>query len=99
MKLINILKRLWCERWVLRSLPSSIYFNFHYLPFKQAMRLPIWLYKPHFLALKGKIIILGGGENGYDTFGTLQRLIIPQFRNYHRESRRYYCICRKMLHW
>ena len=35
----------------------SIYFNFHYLPIKQAIRLPIILYKPELLSLKGKIII------------------------------------------
>ncbi len=35
----------------------SLYFNFHYLPFKQAVRLPILLYKPHFNCLQGKIRI------------------------------------------
>lgn len=35
----------------------SIYFNFRYLPFKQAVMLPILLYKPHFIKLKGKIVI------------------------------------------
>ena len=35
----------------------TIYFNFHYLPFRQAIKLPILLYKPHFISLKGKIII------------------------------------------
>lgn len=34
-----------------------IYFNFHYLPFKQAVRLPILLYKPHLLKCKGKVTI------------------------------------------
>jgi acetyltransferase-like isoleucine patch superfamily enzyme len=34
-----------------------IYFNFHYLPLKQAIRLPILLYKPHLLSCKGKVII------------------------------------------
>ena len=42
---------------VLRSLPHSIYFNFHYLPFRQAVRLPILLYKPRFLKLKGSVRI------------------------------------------
>jgi len=36
---------------------KSIYFNFHYLPFKQAIRLPILLRKPKFIKLKGKVII------------------------------------------
>lgn len=34
-----------------------IYFNFHYLPFKQAIKFPIILYKPKLLKMKGKIII------------------------------------------
>lgn len=34
-----------------------IYFNFHYLPIKQAWKLPIFLYKPKFIRLKGKVII------------------------------------------
>lgn len=51
------LAKIWKNRWMARSIFSSIYFNFHYLPFKQAIRLPIMLYKPHFKSLKGKIII------------------------------------------
>ncbi len=39
--------------WILQS----IYFNFHYLPFKQAIKLPIVLRKPRFIKLKGKVII------------------------------------------
>ncbi len=35
----------------------TIYFNFHYLPFTQAIKLPIFLYKPKFIRLKGKIKI------------------------------------------
>lgn len=42
---------------LLVSLPFSIFFNFYYLPFKQAIKLPIILYFPRFYALKGKIII------------------------------------------
>ena len=40
----------------------SIYFNFKYLPFKQAIHLSILLFKPHFHTLKGSVAILGGGE-------------------------------------
>jgi len=40
-----------------KSLPLSLYFNLHYLPFKQAIKLPIILYNPSFWALKGKIVI------------------------------------------
>lgn len=41
----------------LRSILFSIFFNFKYLPFKYAIRLPILVYKPCFLALKGRIIL------------------------------------------
>ena len=47
-------KRIWS---MLKSLPYSLYFNFHYLPIRQAIKLPIILYSPHFWSLKGKIII------------------------------------------
>lgn len=39
----------------LRYIVPTLYFNFHYLPIRQAIHLPIVLYKPHLLACKGKI--------------------------------------------
>lgn len=54
---MNIYKKIWTNRSILRSILYSIYFNFHYLPFKQAIRLPILLYKPHFRLLKGHVVI------------------------------------------
>lgn len=54
---MNVIKKIWENRWVLRSLHKTIFFNFHYLPFKQAIRLPIWLYKPSFGKLKGSVSI------------------------------------------
>ncbi len=44
---------------IIRFLPWTIYFNFHYLPFKQALKLPIVLYKPKLLCCKVKIRING----------------------------------------
>lgn len=41
----------------LRYIFSTVYFNFHYLPFRQAIRLPIVLYKPHLMTCKGKVVI------------------------------------------
>lgn len=38
---------------ILRSLIPSMYFNFHYLPFRQAVKLPVLLYKPHLQKLGG----------------------------------------------
>lgn len=50
-------KKLWNNRNILHSILSTIYFNFHYLPFSQAIKLPILLYKPKLLKLKGNIKI------------------------------------------
>lgn len=52
---MNVIKKIWENRWVLRSLHKTIFFNFHYLPFKQAIRLPILLYKPKLLKCKGHV--------------------------------------------
>lgn len=54
MRLLRNIHILYNYFWYL--LPT-IYFNFHYLPFKQAVRLPILLYKPKFVSLKGKVVI------------------------------------------
>ena len=48
------LKRYWK---LLSAIPTSIYFNFHYLPFKQAIKFPILVKKSHIYEAKGKIII------------------------------------------
>lgn len=42
---------------LLRALLPSLWFNFKYLPLKQAVKLPILVYKPHFLRLKGTVVI------------------------------------------
>ena len=49
-KLLNFI---WNRRYII----STIYFNFHYLPFKQAVKLPIILYKPKLYRCKGKVIL------------------------------------------
>lgn len=53
----KIFSKIWKYRYAMRSLFPTIYFNFHYLPFKQAIRLPIILYKPKLISCKGKINI------------------------------------------
>lgn len=75
-KLLNLLKY---NRKDLRSLPYSIYFNFHYLPFKQAIRLPILLYKPRFKDLKGNVNICkqGGVKYGMVRLGFPSVSIYP----------------------
>ncbi len=55
---------------ILRYLFQSIYFNLHYLPFKQAIHLPILLYKPHFIKVRGKVEIIP--QDGKITFGMIK---------------------------
>lgn len=61
----------------LRSIISTIYFNFHYLPFRQAIHLPILLYKPHLLCCKGKISIEGGVFLGMIKLGFRKVSVYP----------------------
>ncbi len=73
-KSMNILNKLWNNRQLLHSIIPTIYFNFHYLPFSQALRLPILLYKPKLLKLKGNIKLGGGAceEGGKVRFGMVR---------------------------
>lgn len=49
---------------------KTLYFNFHYLPFKTAIKLPIFIYRRTGLFLmKGKIIIDSPVKNGMVKFG------------------------------
>lgn len=54
---MSIIGKVWKKRWMLRSIIPTIWFNFHYLPFRQAINLPIILYKPDLLKCKGKVVI------------------------------------------
>lgn len=47
----------------------TLYFNFKFLPFKQALKLPVILYKPKFMGLSGKIMIEGPVSPGMITMG------------------------------
>lgn len=38
---------------IVLSIPKTIYFNFRYLPFKQAIKLPIWLTYNTFVKISG----------------------------------------------
>lgn len=40
------------------SLPTTIWFNFHYMPFKQAVKFPIFCYKVRLRKVEGSICIL-----------------------------------------
>lgn len=65
------------NKWILRSLLKTIWFNFHYLPFRQAIKLPILLYKPKFLVCKGQIKIDGPVHFGMITLGKFRVSIYP----------------------
>lgn len=74
---MNKFKKIWKGRWVLRNLPQTIWFNFHYLPFKQAIKLPIVLYKPQFLSCKGTVTIVGEVKTAMIKMGSIKAPFYP----------------------
>lgn len=56
---MKIIKKIWKFRWIFRALIPSLIFNFKYLPFSQAKKLPILLYKAEVLGKGGRIEIEG----------------------------------------
>lgn len=62
---------------ILRSLPQTVYFNLRYLPLRQAVKLPILLYKPKLLKCKGKICIDGPVRFGIIRMGFRYVSIFP----------------------
>jgi len=64
---LNLLKpSRWVARWHHNWLNpfATLFFNFHYLPFAQAVKLPVWLYgHPHLMALKGAVEITSSSIN------------------------------------
>ena len=61
----------------LRSILYTIYFNFKYLPIKQAIHLPIILYKPKLLKCEGNIRIEGEVKFGLISLGFYNCSIYP----------------------
>lgn len=55
----NLFRKITNDKWILRSLISSVIFNFRHLPFTQACKLPILLYKPRLVNNTGKFVIEG----------------------------------------
>lgn len=51
------IKELVKKRWILRSIIKTVYFNFHYLPFRQAIKFPILVYKLKIVRMRGEILI------------------------------------------
>lgn len=74
---MNLVSKIKSKKWVLRSLLPTIYFNFHYLPFRQAVKLPIFLYKPDLKFMKGTVTILGGVKTGMIELGKNQVCLYP----------------------
>lgn len=63
---------------ILRSIIPTVWFNFHYLPFRQAVKLPILLYKPHFHSCKGTVAIESGAiRTGMVRLGFLIETVYP----------------------
>lgn len=58
---MNILRKIWNHRSVLRYIHRTICFNFRHLPLRQAIKLPIWLYRPYIKSCEGCITLTGGG--------------------------------------
>lgn len=69
MAIHTLIKKVWNNKWVLRSILPTIYFNLHYLPFGQAVKLPILLYKPKLLKMKGNVKIRGKVRYGMIRLG------------------------------
>ena len=66
MNKVKVLLRL-LKRYFWYLIPSA-YFNFHYLPLKQAIKMPFLLYKPKFISLKGSVKI----ESSHIRFGMIE---------------------------
>ncbi len=63
-KIIQFLKLVW------RANPKTLYFNFTYLPWQQAIRLPVWVSsKTYLLCTKGNIRIEGDIHSGMIRIG------------------------------
>ena len=54
---MRLLFRIWKKRRLFVYFFPSLFFNFHYLPFWQAIKLPILLYKPELLECRGTVRI------------------------------------------
>lgn len=67
--MVQLFNKIKQNKWVFRSLLKTIYFNFHFLPCKQAIHLPIWLYKPKFGKLCGSIEIQSSAKFGMIRLG------------------------------
>lgn len=73
----DLLQLIKMNKWAPFYLLHSLFFNLKYLPFKQAIKLPILLYKPRFLNLQGSIVINGTIKTGMIKIGFFRVPIYP----------------------
>lgn len=75
---MSLIKKIRENIWILRSFHKTLYLNFKCLPVKQAIKLPILLYKPKILCLKGRIRINAGNvKTGMIQLGKFEVNIYP----------------------
>ena len=70
---MEIIKKIWKFRWIVRAFLPSVIFNFRHLPFSQAVKLPILLYKGEDLGGGGTYAIEGPVKFGMIVLG--QRIV------------------------
>lgn len=75
---MNKIVKIWANRHVLRYIHKTLYFNFRSLPFRQALKLPIYLYRPNLVSCKGNVEIRGGVKHGMIRLGFNNVSIYPQ---------------------
>lgn len=86
-KIFTYLELLW--HWRMALIPS-LYFNLRYLPFKQGVKMPILINKPHLHKMNGKIVIDAAKiTTGMIKLGGFGGAYVSKFRNtYHTMGRR-----------
>ncbi len=72
-KLLRKLRLAWLD---LLAIPKSLIFNFHYLPWRQAVRLPIWVsHATRLEAMQGKIVLPLSIRTGMIRFGLNRNVV------------------------
>lgn len=75
--IVSIINKIKSNLWVIRYICPTLYFNFHYLPFRQAIHLPIFLYKPNLKLCKGHVKLSGGVRMGMIKLGKKHVSLYP----------------------
>lgn len=75
---MSLIKKIWTFRWIFRAFIPSLIFNFRHLPFSQARKLPILLYKADDLGGGGSYSIEGPVRFGMIVLG---RRIVDLYPN------------------